>query len=488
MKKVKCVTIALILIIILFNIVPIQSVAALKAKVREITEEEIAQVLGGEGVTISNVKIHGMPSQVGYFEKADTYIKGFENLKEGIVLSTGDATKIFKPSTERLSRSYSGLSTMSNDTVVIEFDAISDGDNISFQYLFGSEEFDQSSKYNDCFHLYVNEENIAKMFGTDISMETFRTLYPKYYYDNSGREGYGFFLGYSTLLSCQAKVKAGEINKFRLEISDVGDCVLDSAIFIKANSISNNEAPDIETNPNPSPAPGETNPNEPGNPGNPGNPDDPDDKYSKDPNKKIKIEKEVSKVKLSLADGRVINNIELENGESVNELKSAFLLDDIYLIVDNEIIQGACLEIEYKIKVKNNSDMSCTELLIEDYLDSGLVCLSENWEYDENDDKIVKFYQAGDLENPVIEAKSEYVTTMVASRQLTTTSSNEYEFKNQARAKVINRGVILTTDVVSSQCVNIIPPFGESQKVNLLIIGFIGSIAFIGILWKIKKK
>lgn len=307
----------------------------------------------------------------------------------------------------------------------------------------------------------MNEQNIAKIPGTEdtIAMETFRTSYPDYYYDHSDRNNYGFFLGYSSLLSCQAEVVPGEVNKFVIEIEDIGDLVMDSAVFIKANSISKEEAPENEKN------------TENDNNSNPPSPSE----IEKNLNQKIKVEKEVSKVKLTMANGNKINEIELKDGKSITELKNAFITGDIYLIADNEILQGACLEIEYKIKVKNDSDMSCTELLLEDYLDNGLVCQTENWQYDEKDNKIIRFYQGGDLQNPAINPHGEYETTMVASRILTT-SSEEYEFLNKARAVVINRNVKLTSEVATSQTVNVIPPFGSVDKFNFWMISLIGII------------
>lgn len=75
---------------------------------------------------------------------------------------------------------------------------------------------------------------------------------------------------------------------------------------------------------------------------------------------------------------------------------------------------------------------------------------------------------------------------MVASRLLTT-SIEEYEFLNTARAIVINRNIKLTSEVTSSQAVNVIPPFGSVDKVHFWIISLMG-ILFLNLLWELKKR
>ncbi len=467
-----------ILIFLLIIICPNFSCAEAKAEIIDV--EKLEELLSGEGVTISNLKVTGDSKQIANFTGAD-YIEGFGNLDEGIILSTGNAANIFTPAKTFLSDSVFGRQKYSGDedlekiaepknrtydAVSIEFDAVSDSDYISFQYLFASEEFDQATSFNDIFALYVNGENIAKIPGTDntVSMESLRRDNPEYYYDNQDGQDLGF-LGYSSLLSCQAEVKAGETNKFKLVIADLSDPIYDSAVLIKAHSITNEEKQESEENPNPS---------------------EPTENKKVKP--QIKIKKEVSKVRLITPDGKTINYIELENGKNIDELKSAFIADKgIFIISDNEMIQNAKLEIEYKITVKNTSYMSCTELLIEDYLDNGLVCESKDWEYDDEDEKIIKKYIKGNLANPIIEPGEEYETTLVA-RRILAVSSKEYEFKNKARAHVINRGVKVTSDIVASQSVNIIPPFGQVGNLGIIFIIIIGTGIISIISWRLYKK
>lgn len=203
------------------------------------------------------------------------------------------------------------------DAVSIEFDAISTSDKISFQYIFASEEFDQKKKYNDAFALYVNGENIAKIpeGGDDyVSMVSLRSRHPEYYYEIPLNrrwriESWRFFnfLGYTSLLSCQATVTPGAVNKMKLVIADVGDPYYDSAILIKANSISSQHQPPMEENPHPLDPVPEPDPAPVPEP----NPD-PGQEPAPEPRLNISIEKDVSKVELTTADGRVLHSIQLQ--------------------------------------------------------------------------------------------------------------------------------------------------------------------------------
>ena len=495
MKNSKCI-VSIILFLMFFRIYPIFSYA--KTKTEIIKAEEIGDFLVGEGVTISNVKTKGYPSQIGRFEGAN-YVEEFENLNDGVILTTGTSVNVFGPEKTYLcgawnSREYNGdedleeilagtkNAQLTHDAVSIEFDAVSDSDYISFQYVFASEEFDQPDGFNDTFALYVNGENIAKIPGTKdtVSMVSLRNKHRDYYHDNKNGENLGF-LGYSVLLSCQANVKAGETNRLKLVIADVGDNILDSAIFIKAHSISSKKIQESEENPN--------IPEKPEKPEEEEKPSqDPTPTPTPTPPEKVPyplvVEQEFYKIRLYTANGNMINSIELRDGKTVGKLKDAFIADSIYLIADNEIIQGARIEVECKIRVKNNSVRPCEKLVIQQKLGGGLVCDSKGWECDVlKEIATLKVY--GDRYNPAIEPFGTFEATMEASRLLGT---KEYEFQNSAIAYEIDGKIQGTSEPGLSEIIRIIPPFGQLKKSSMAFIIIMGiGIVFI-ISWKLYKK
>ena len=179
---------------------------------------------------------------------------------EGIILSTGDATKSFSKSIG--SEGYSGkctdadllkLSKTENksqygvyDYAVLEFKIIAQGDELSFNYAFGSREFNQNPKFNDLFGLFVNGENIAKLPNNEyVTINNIRG------YDQNGKinsvdnmkyahkpnGSCAGFNGITDVLTAKCDVTAGSEVTVKMAIADVGDSVYNSSVFIKANSL-----------------------------------------------------------------------------------------------------------------------------------------------------------------------------------------------------------------------------------------------------------
>lgn len=210
--------------------------------VKQAEETELVNKIIGEGVTVSNVKIMGVPTQFGVFDGANS-IFGFN---DGIVLTTGDITNMFTTYSNTLSKPYGtpgdtdldklAVGGVTNDAAIIEFDTVSTTNKLSFQYVFASEEFNQPAKYNDVFGLYINGENIAYIPNstTAVSIQTLKDT--EYHIENTSRNDFAF-LGYSTILNCEADVVAGETIHVKIAIADISDSGVDSAVFIKGGSL-----------------------------------------------------------------------------------------------------------------------------------------------------------------------------------------------------------------------------------------------------------
>ncbi len=179
----------------------------------------------------------------------------------------------------------------------------------------------------------------------------------------------------------------------------------------------------------------------------------------------LTVRQEFYKIKLYTADGNMINSIELRDGKAISELKDSFITDAIYLIADNEIVQGSRIEIETKIKVKNNSALPCKNLAIEQKLAGGLVCNTDGWE---TDGEIATLRVYGDENSPVIAPYGEYEVFMVASRLL---ASREYEFQNAVIAYEINGKIEATSEQGLSETIRIIPPFGKTRRICIVLVG-----------------
>jgi hypothetical protein len=232
----------------------------------------LAQSLAGAGVTISNVAYTGAEAAGGSFS-AGTSAIGFE---EGVVLSSGDVAAV---GTANDGDGYTGYSSQAGDsdldslgagstqdTTVLEFDVTPDKDTLFFDYVFASEEYNEYvyAGVSDVFGFFVTQpggttkQNCAVVAdGPDansdpdpVSIDTINGGNPfgdanasnaGLFRNNDVSDGGGSIEaepdGFTTILQCVAAVTPGQPNHLKLAISDVGDSILDSWVFLRSGSI-----------------------------------------------------------------------------------------------------------------------------------------------------------------------------------------------------------------------------------------------------------
>lgn len=227
-------------------------------------EQVLVESLLGGGVTVSNVEYKGSGQSAGTFKTTNDVI-GFQ---DGIILSSGKVQNVIGPNVQDAMTDVNNLPGDSDlnslipgyptfDATVLEFDFIPDKENISFQYVFGSDEYNEytHSSYNDVFGFYLNGTNVAKLdnSNTIVSInsinggEPFGTNAnnPLYFRNNDPSDGSPKINtemdGLTVVLSVYAPVKAQQVNHIKLAIADAGDRSLDSNVFIKAKSITDKE-------------------------------------------------------------------------------------------------------------------------------------------------------------------------------------------------------------------------------------------------------
>lgn len=213
-----------------------------------------------DSVTISNVNIIANGLDIAFFDRGDSDFP----IGAGIVLSTGDASTIPNYAAEFISsnlglpgdsdiESITGIT--SYDAVTIEFDFVpSDDQLLDFKYIFGSEEYPEfvGSIFNDAFLFLIsgpgingtysnNAMNTAMIPNEDIPVtinNVNHQSYTNYYIDNEQGDVIAFD-GHTTLLPANFMVQQGSMYHAKIVISDVGDGVFDSGIFLGYNSLGN---------------------------------------------------------------------------------------------------------------------------------------------------------------------------------------------------------------------------------------------------------
>lgn len=239
-----------------------------------VTPTSLAQELGGVGVTINTVTYAGTTQSSGHFTGGTTIV-GFA---QGVILSSGWAKDTVGPNTsDGTSRTLgtggdpdltalSGFQT--NDKTVLEFNIVPQSNTLTFDYVFASEEYNEfaNTQFNDVFAFFVNGVNCAKVPGTTqpVSINTVNggnpfgvnAHHPELYRNNDPNDPGATINtgadGLTLVFTCNAAVNPNVNNHIKLAIADASDTLLDSYVFLRANSfVSSNIslAPLTATNP-----------------------------------------------------------------------------------------------------------------------------------------------------------------------------------------------------------------------------------------------
>lgn len=238
--------------------------------------EYVNDVLLGEGVSATNIQFIGSMEQIGYMTgggSANFPIEG------GLVLSSGNAADAFcagmgcmncqggSPTDNDLltiansvppliGQAFSVSSV--NDLCVLEFDFDPAGDYVSFNYVFGSSEYEawENSQYNDIFAFFLSGAgingpyaapgafpgqaiNIASVPDSDpelpITISSVNgSLNAEYYILNESPDI--CMNGYTTVLTAVYPVICGETYHIKLAIGDGSDSILDSVVILEEGS------------------------------------------------------------------------------------------------------------------------------------------------------------------------------------------------------------------------------------------------------------
>ena len=243
-------------------------------------EEYVNTVLLGEGVEAFNVTYTGGFSQLGYLTQGEDSF----SIASGLVLST-DASENLECSINTCDDCLGGAFadpdlldiansvppmigqnftvTSVNDGCVLEFDFVSGGDSISFNYVFGSDEYETwiNTQYNDVFAFFLSGPgitgpfdspagfpdgavNIAGVPDTDpilpITISSVNSgTNAVYYEDNQGGTDV-CINGYTVPFTAEYAVQCGATYHIKLAIADGSDQALESIVVLEEGSFSSN--------------------------------------------------------------------------------------------------------------------------------------------------------------------------------------------------------------------------------------------------------
>jgi gliding motility-associated-like protein len=224
--------------------------------------QALAHDITGPGVVISNPQVDCDPLGYGEFQYSGTLL----GMDGGVLLTTGKAVNAIGPNNAAntsFEQGTSGNSTLNivtgrttKDACAFEFDVIPTGDSLHFDFVFGSEEYNEwvGSQYNDVFGFFIsgpgitgdpgigNDKNIALLPGTNEAVainSVNNAINPVFFHDNTG----GLQLQYDGLttgLSARSAVQPCATYHLKLIVADASDRTYDSGVFIakvKSNAV-----------------------------------------------------------------------------------------------------------------------------------------------------------------------------------------------------------------------------------------------------------
>ncbi|OUS01471.1 hypothetical protein A9Q86_06730 [Flavobacteriales bacterium 33_180_T64] len=214
-------------------------------------------------ITSSTGTDFGDVNGIGYFSSDE----GSFPFEDGIILTSGDASRASGPNFDAMSDGGFGwpgdadldaaVGINSNNASVIEFDFVPLSDEISFDFLMASEEYNGSTggtfecTFSDAFAFLLTDENnittnLAVLPGT-----TTPILVTNIHPENPGcaainEEFFGGYIpqnlppisfdGRTVVFTAFSPVNIGETYHIKLVMADATDTALDSGVFLKAGS------------------------------------------------------------------------------------------------------------------------------------------------------------------------------------------------------------------------------------------------------------
>ena len=162
-------------------------------------------------------------------------------------MTSGAATTVVGPNNQSgagVSNGAAGTALIAGsfDASVLTINFTPTGNNISFSYVFSSEEYNEfvNFGFNDAFVFLVNGTNYALIPGTTTPVEINTVNLgsnSSFFINNAGGALNTQMDGLTVVLSFTAPVNNGVANTLQLAIADRGDPIVDSAVFIQGGSL-----------------------------------------------------------------------------------------------------------------------------------------------------------------------------------------------------------------------------------------------------------
>jgi len=220
--------------------------------------EDMANTIFGDGVQVIGASYTGDIDSAGIYTNGDSVAPGVTPSDTGVILSTGNAESFTNSAGSGDANQNTNTSTntsgpnnnadfnaatgaLTRDAAFLDVDFIPDGDVMTMQFVFASEEYPefQNSIYQDFVGVWVNGTLVPMEVGngdTDPgNINTANNI--NMFVDNSDSDFNTEMDGFTLTLTLTMPVNAGQVNSIRIGIADVSDNSYDSNLLIAGDSV-----------------------------------------------------------------------------------------------------------------------------------------------------------------------------------------------------------------------------------------------------------
>ncbi|SFR34542.1 Hint domain-containing protein [Litoreibacter janthinus] len=217
---------------------------------------QMANEIFGNGSTVVGASYTGWSQSSGIYSNGDAISPNATPGDTGVILSTGRARDFTNsngqanqstnnstntPGTNNDAQFNALAGTNTYDASILTVDFIPDGDTLSLQFIYSSEEYPEyvNSIYNDLVGVWVNGAPVTIAVGDGVSDigNVNATNNVNLYQDNTTDDYNTEMDGFTVTLTLTLNVNPGVVNSIRIGIADVGDSNYDSNLLIAGGSI-----------------------------------------------------------------------------------------------------------------------------------------------------------------------------------------------------------------------------------------------------------
>ncbi len=221
---------------------------------------DMANAIFGPGITVTGATFTGSTMSSGIYSGASSTIPGISPSDTGVILSTGNVVDFTNSSGTTNTNTVANRSTDTTGSVdgdaqlnavagmatfdgaILQASFIPDGDFLTMQFVFSSEEYPEyiNANVNDAFGVWINGTfvPVTITIAGNVAIDEINSMENQnFYHDNTADQFNTEMDGFTYTLSLKAPVNIGQINTIKIGIADGGDAIYDSNLLIMGDSI-----------------------------------------------------------------------------------------------------------------------------------------------------------------------------------------------------------------------------------------------------------